>query len=164
MKKKISSIMSTKSAIFILFCCSCLLLNLVLTAHGLDQQPKGSGTGTGTGAGVGAPTYLDRIKAAATWAQTRFFPPRLNYATNKGADKMMNGAEEEGAATGGGKVKEAVAKSIEKGKETLESTAKSAARMATQTAHEAKEKVKKTYSDMKTTEVQVSDYEDDDEL
>ncbi|CAL1373953.1 unnamed protein product [Linum trigynum] len=164
--------MSIKSSLLILLCCLALFfISRSVDGEEVRSNVKSPAGGGEDGDGSSAPPasgYLDRIKAAAGWAQSYFLPPGLNFftggATKKAAGKIIDGVEEGGGGGSGERVKEAVARSIEKGKETMENTAKSAARMATKTAHEAKEKVKRTISDAKTAEVKVSDYEDDDEL
>ncbi|CAK7323783.1 unnamed protein product [Dovyalis caffra] len=97
------------------------------------NPPATTNAGTGT-------SFWDKVRTVFNQAQASIFPPNLDF---RGRDEALG----HGDATGTGeKMKEAVAKSVEKGKATVEDSARSAAKIASETLQKTKEKVKKSLS------------------
>ncbi|EXB75030.1 hypothetical protein L484_012154 [Morus notabilis] len=88
-------------------------------------------------------TNWDRFKSLLHQPHAYFFPPNLE--SNEANQDMMSGSTSSRGGAGE-KVKEAVTRSMEKGKENVEDSAKSAAKLAGETMHKTSEKVKKSLS------------------
>ncbi|KAJ4718801.1 Transmembrane protein [Melia azedarach] len=84
-------------------------------------------------------SYWGKLKALMNHAQAYFFAPNLDFRGSEEAE-AINGA------TGEKKVREAVARSVERRKETVEEPAKSAYEIAGKTMKKTKDQFKKSFN------------------